>query len=79
MFRTLHSRDRAVHRASRRSGQRHRQPAALLLKFFIAGAFIMPRLNHHAVTGETDIPLRDDIFPTDMRLFARSNADVTAR
>ncbi len=39
----------------------------------------MPRLNHHAVTGQADILLCDDICPADMRLFARCNADVTAR
>ncbi|MCP2120454.1 UNVERIFIED_ORG: hypothetical protein J2Y93_000499 [Pantoea agglomerans] len=39
----------------------------------------MPRLNHHAVAGEADILLRDDIRPADMCLFARRDADAAAR
>ncbi len=37
----------------------------------------MPRLNRHAVTGQADILLCDDICLADMRLFARCNVDVT--
>ncbi len=52
LVRVLRCGNSIINRAADRAGQRHRQPAFLLFKGFIAGALVVPRLNDDAVTAE---------------------------
>ena len=66
--------NRIIDGTAHRAGKGNRQPAFLLLKFFVHSTTVMPRVNHHTVTGNADIPVRNHIRTADMSLFARGNA-----
>lgn len=52
-------------------------PLFFCLKFFVHSTTIMPWVNHHTVTGNVDIPVRNHIRTADMSLFARGMPDIT--
>ncbi len=68
--------DGRVERAAHGARQRHAQAALFLLEGFFARTLIVAGVNSHAVAGQSQVLVRDQIGATDVQLVTRRDVDA---
>ncbi len=79
LFGILCRRNRIINRAADSARKRQRQPTFLLLEGFIAGTFVVARVDDDAAAAETHVLPGNQVCAADVRLVSGSDNHVTAR